>query len=203
LQIQIVINFLFNTLFVLFHFMVLLKKERVVIDNQMGHIYNNGESSYFDSLDVNNESCAKFDLMLKLIKFTDVFEKDTAQFMREEPRLLTPVYSLCHEEIFMLMWYAKYAQNKFLPERWSITYYSDNNMCNMCSPNKKVSEYLLKKDQCYCFECDTHKFDSYTDEDCDVLREIIFNLSNYCFCCRRPLYNIVDVEDDNRFFCLC
>nr|UYX49736.1 hypothetical protein Datr000105 [Darna trima granulovirus] len=160
--------------------------------------------SHFDSLIKahHTDSVTLFDAMLSIINDSDILKNDIAQFMIFSPELLLPVYDLSHEELFMLLWNAKYAEELFLPEYWAFVYYADaaTRECYKCSSSAKLY-YTSPLAESY--DCNCMKRTYYYNDDVDELKRFVFQRNNYCIKCRRALYNIIDVEENDTFRCFC
>nr|ANY57500.1 hypothetical protein PhopGVgp111 [Phthorimaea operculella granulovirus] len=119
----------------------------------------------FDDLILPDETCIHFDVVKNIIQYTNILQKDTASFMKEDATFLSPVYELCHEELFMLMWNVKYKE-LFLPENW-IAVTTDT--CYNCDGGSGIKIGL-------------HENDIY---------KIVFDHKLYCINCRHALYDIL------------
>ncbi|AKN81051.1 hypothetical protein [Lonomia obliqua multiple nucleopolyhedrovirus] len=162
----------------------------------MGHYYN---VSRFTLFCCNTNNTFSFDAIQRLLRDSNYFENDD-NMSQTEPELLTPVYNLCHEELFALMWNAKYAKSTFLPEYWAPLYYkSKNNECREC--NSDGNNPHLNATTAVTLWCGCEKFQYYTSDDLETLCDIVLDLNNYCIVCKNALFNIINVEFDENFKC--
>ncbi|ACZ63587.1 PrGVORF101 [Pieris rapae granulovirus Wuhan] len=158
-------------------------------------------SKFFTLIYNTNENAQSFDAVKNIILNSDLLKNDTDDFMLKPPVLLTPIHELCHEELLMLIWNAKYARELFLPQRWAITYYKnlETNECYKCSSDAQF--FCVDKIITNCVN-NCVKFNSFSSEDTDDLQTIVFDTDNYCVICRRALFNIINVENNGMFVCL-
>ncbi|AGR56806.1 HESP054 [Hemileuca sp. nucleopolyhedrovirus] len=153
---------------------------------------NNGHDYYYCC-----EKPHQFDAIKSLLEHTDHFKHDTVlESECPELNVETAVYDYDHQQIFELMWMAKYAKCHFLYEKWSILYYKnyEHNTCYRCSDlMHRPSMKRFDTDNLRCVLCQTYYNYSFNDDD--KLYDIVFNSKNYCTLCRRPLYDIICTED--------
>lgn len=138
-----------------------------------------------------------FDSILLLLKNTDILENDN--ILHPEPDLSVSIYKISHKKLYSLMWFTKYGKSLFLPKYWAILYFMYNNKCNNCS-KMKANKYF-KSSTVQSLWCRYEKYEYFTNEAVDKLYSVIFDLKNYCIMCRRALFDIVDVEENEKFKC--
>lgn len=147
----------------------------------MGH-YNVYQRSLFNTMLDEGDTVQSFDFVFNVISKSDTLRNDTANFMKDPPELNTPLYESCHEEIFMLMWYTKYAQEVFLPFNWFCLHFiNESRTCFRCS-REDQPQFTISP--------------VYSFEDVDELQTRLFTCNNYCVGCRRILFDVLDVEEE-------
>lgn len=152
----------------------------VDITRTMGLDLKAPQSKFYTMIEDGRENVNIFDYVMKIITKTDLLKNDTADFMCEEPVLLTPVYKLCHEELLMLMWNTKYAESAFLPEKWRAVMVSRCNFCDTLGLQRSEDTFRHHE---------VHDYD-----DVNKLWLLVFDRSNYCEMCRHALYDIETCE---------
>ncbi|UZE89761.1 hypothetical protein [Parapoynx stagnalis nucleopolyhedrovirus] len=144
-----------------------------------------GEITKFSVFD--DDDIVLFDSIVQLIKNTDVLKY--AGNINQEPELSS--ISTSRKELYLLMWITKYGESLFLPKYWTFEFYKN------CNRNVRYFKCSIVQSMW----CNFEKYEYYTEESVDKLYNVVFDLNNYCIWCKRPLFAIIDVEDNKDFRC--